>query len=347
MIPDLRETPDEFVIEDALINEPRLDTYLTSRYADFSRSLIQKIIEAGGVTVNGEQVRPAHKIKMGDAITFQIPDFPETPIVPEEIPLDILYEDEWVTVINKPSGMVVHPAKGNWKGTLVNALQFHYGTLSTVGGSHRPGIIHRLDRDTTGLILVARDDDTHRAIAAQFEARTVEKNYLALVYGVPSRDRDFIEKPIASHPSVREKMTIKPVKLGGKESKTFYEVAERFGGRYALVKCELHTGRTHQIRVHLHSIGNPVLADKLYACRERVTLSEVKGLTQAGMPVEGEEPLLLRQALHAHTIAFQHPRTGKRIALEAPIPPDFLKTLLTLRELFPAAPRVAPKPKSF
>lgn len=345
MIPDLNETPDEFVVQSYLAKEPRLDAYLTYRYTDYSRSLIQKIIEAGGVTVNGEQVRAAYKVKMGDVITIHMPEFPEKPIEPEDIPLDILYEDEWMTVINKPAGMVVHPAKGNWKGTLVNALQFHYETLSTISGENRPGIIHRLDRDTTGLVLVARDDDTHKAIAAQFESRTVEKNYLALVYGVPSRDRDFIEKPIGHHPTVREKMTIKPVADGGKESKTFYEVAERFGGRYALVKCELHTGRTHQIRVHMQSIGNPIIADRLYAGRERVSLSELKGLTLVGAAVEGEEPLILRQALHAHTIAFQHPRLGKRMQFEAPIPPDFQSTLLALRSVFPAAAKSGAKSK--
>lgn len=339
MKPDLKETPDEFVVKSALATEPRLDSYLASRYPNFSRSVVQKIIDAGGVMVNGRKVKASYKVRQGDEFQVRLPDLPEHPIEPEDIPLDILYEDQWITVINKPAGMVVHPAKGNWKGTLVNALQFHYETLSTVSGENRPGIIHRLDRDTTGLVLVARDDETHRGIAGQFEERTVEKNYLAIVYGEPSRDRDFIEKPIGHHPTIREKMTIKPVADGGKESKTFYEVAERFGGRFALVKCELHTGRTHQIRVHLQSIGNPILADKLYAGRDRVYLSELKGISQAAVPIDLEEPLLLRQALHAHTIAFKHPRTGKRIELTAPIPLDFQVILQSLRDLYPSVAR--------
>ena len=337
MKPGLSETPEEFEVKSFLVSEPRLDAYLTSRYPEFSRSVIQKILDAKGVTVNGKFVKASAKVRQGDLISIRLPDLPERVIEPEDIPLDILYEDQWMTVINKSAGMVVHPAKGNWGGTLVNALAFHYQTLSTVSGEHRPGIIHRLDRDTTGLVLIARDDETHRGIAVQFEDRTIEKNYLAVVYGEPSRDRDFIEKPIGHHPTVRERMTIKPVADGGKESKTFYEVSRRFG-RYALLRCELHTGRTHQIRVHLQSIGHPILADKLYAGRERVTLSELKGLTQAGTSVEGEEPLITRQALHAHTLALVHPRTGKRLEFEAPIPPDMTRLIESLEALTPPAP---------
>ncbi|MFM7318176.1 MAG: RluA family pseudouridine synthase [bacterium] len=331
---DLKTTPEEFTVKSFLATEPRLDAYLASRYPDFSRSMIQKIISAGGVLVNGRPGKSSYKVRQGDEFHVSMPELPEHPIVPEDIPLDILYEDQWLTVVNKPAGMVVHPAKGNWRGTLVNALQFRYETLSSVGGEQRPGIIHRLDRDTTGLVLVARDDETHRAIASQFENRTVEKKYLAVVYGEPSRDRDFIERPIGHHPTVREKMTIKPVADGGKESRTFYEVVERYG-RYALLRCELHTGRTHKIRVHMHSIGTPIMADKLYAGRERVTLSELRGLTQTGVAVEGEEPLITRQALHAHTLALVHPQTGKRLELQSPIPPDMITLIQKLRELFP------------
>jgi len=339
---ELSETPDEFVVKSFLVSEPRLDAYLTSRYQDFSRSVIKKILDAGGVTVNGVQVKASTKVRQGDVIRVRLPELPEKAIEPEDIPLDVLYEDEWMTVINKPSGMVVHPAKGNWGGTLVNALAFRYSRLSTVSGENRPGIIHRLDRDTTGLVLVARDDETHRGIAAQFEERTIEKNYLAVVYGEPSRDRDFIEKPIGHHPTVREKMTIKPVSDGGKESITLYEVKRRYG-RYALLRCELFTGRTHQIRVHLQSIGHPILADKHYAGRERVTLSELKGLIQPGSLTEGEEPLITRQALHAHTLALVHPRTGKRLDLEAPIPPDLARLISELEAIaLQPGPRMRP-----
>ena len=344
MDPDLIESPDTFKVESDLTTQPRLDAYLAVRYPSFSRVGIQGLIEAEAVTVNDRQMRPSYRIRAGDVISVSFPDLPDRPervIEPEDIPLDVVYEDEWLTVINKPPNMVVHPGKGNWKGTLVNALQYRYSNLSSVSGTHRPGIIHRLDRDTTGLVLVGRDDETHRGLASQFEKRTIEKNYIAVVYGEPSRDRDFIEQPIGPHSSVRERMAIKPVTEGGKDSKTFYEVVRRYG-KYSIVKCELHTGRTHQIRVHLAYVGTPVVADKLYACRDRITLSEIKGLAQPGSTVEGEEPLITRQALHAHTIAFIHPKTGKRIELEAPIPADMVNLIEALEKL-PPAPAVTKK----
>lgn len=207
MDPDLIESPDTFTVESELTTLPRLDAYLAVRYPSFSRVGIQRLIEAQAVTVNDRQMRPSYRIHAGDVISVSFPDLPDRPervIEPEDIPLDVVYEDQWLTVINKPPNMVVHPGKGNWKGTLVNALQFRYSKLSSVSGSHRPGIIHRLDRDTTGLVLVGRDDETHRGLASQFEQRTIEKNYIAVVYGEPSRDRDFIEQPIGPHSSVRE-----------------------------------------------------------------------------------------------------------------------------------------------
>ena len=203
------------------------------------------------------------------------------------------------------AGLVTHPAKGNWTGTLVNALQFHFDKLSTVGGAERPGIVHRLDRDTSGLLIVAKDDRAHAALARQFEERSIRKEYLAIVSGVPSRDRDFIERMIGPHPTNRERMAIRLATDGGKEAVTFYEVVERFAG-HAYVRCLPRTGRTHQIRVHLTHIGHPILADKLYAGRDRVTLGDLDG-----PDVEGADRVLLdRQALHAHSLHLTHPLTG-------------------------------------
>ena len=271
----LSETPQEFEVKQRTDGR-RIDAYLASRFTDYSRSVIQKVIDAEAVLVNGQPVKASYKVRVGDVVRVWLPELPDTAPVPEDIPIDVVYEDEALTVVNKPPGMVTHPAKGNWSGTLVNALQFHYDTLSTVGGENRPGIVHRLDRDTTGLLVVAKDDLAHRHLALQFEQRKIHKEYLALVYGVPQRDSDYIEKPIGFHPPTREKMAIRSPEDGGKEASTFYEVLERFRG-YALVRCKPQTGRTHQIRVHLTHIGHPIVADKAYSGRDRLTLGDLLG----------------------------------------------------------------------
>jgi 23S rRNA pseudouridine1911/1915/1917 synthase len=221
---------------------------------------------------------------------------------------------------------VTHPAKGNWSGTLVNALQFHFDKLSSVGGENRPGIVHRLDRDTSGLLIVAKDDRAHAALAKQFEERSIRKEYLAIVSGVPSRDSDYIERLIGPHPTHREKMAIRLPEDGGKEAVTFYEVVERFDG-YALVRCHPKTGRTHQIRVHLTHIGHPLVADKLYAGRSRLTVADLRG-TDAP---DADQAILERHALHAHSLHLAHPLTGEPIDLTAPLPPDMAATVEALR----------------
>jgi 23S rRNA pseudouridine1911/1915/1917 synthase len=215
---------------------------------------------------------------------------------------------------------------------LVNALQFHYDSLSTLAGENRPGIVHRLDRDTSGLLVVVKDELTHRKLACQFEQREVHKEYLALVSGIPQRDSDYIEQPIGFHPTNREKMAIRVPADGGKEAVTFYEVAERFRG-FALVRCLPQTGRTHQIRVHLAHIGHPVLADKLYSGRDRITLGDVMAPEQReGLPAAQADTVLInRQALHAHAIRFRHPATGKELCLLAPLPEDIRRTIESLR----------------
>jgi 23S rRNA pseudouridine1911/1915/1917 synthase len=329
--PPLSETPQEFEVKPRTDGK-RIDAYLASRFTDYSRRVIQKVIDAEAVQVNGRPVKASYRVRAGDRVCIRLPELPDTTPEPEEIPIEVLYEDEALTVVNKPPGMVTHPAKGNWRGTLVNALQFHYDTLSTLAGEHRPGIVHRLDRDTTGLLVVVKDELAHRRLGLQFELRKVHKEYLALVHGSPQRDRDYIERPIGFHPTVREKMAIRTPEDGGKPAVTFYEVAERFRD-FAMVRCQPRTGRTHQIRIHLTHVGHPILADKLYSGRDRITVGDVMGPEKSRkvLPEEAEATLIDRQALHAHRLRFAHPLTGQELDLTAPLPADMARTLQALR----------------
>jgi 23S rRNA pseudouridine1911/1915/1917 synthase len=324
--PELSNVPHDFYVKARMAGK-RIDAYLASRFPDYSRSVIQKVIDAGALLVNGKPVKASYKVREGDCIRVWLPDLGSEVPTPENIPLEIVHEDDAFVVVNKGPGMVTHPAKGHWRGTLVNALQFHFDALSQVAGAHRPGIVHRLDRDTTGLLIVAKTDAAHKKLADQFEQRTVQKAYLALVAGVPDRDRDYIDRTIGPHPINREKMAIRNPEDGGKEAVTFYEVVERFDG-FALLRCRPETGRTHQIRVHLTHIGHPIVADKLYSGRDRLTLGDVAGVH---VPDAGRV-LLDRQALHAHTLHFHHPQTGEALHLVAPLPDDMSRTLALLRE---------------
>ena len=323
--PELSNTPCEFQVKARMVGK-RIDAYLASRFPDYSRSVIQKVIDAGAVLINGQPTKASYRVRLDDQVRVWLPELADDAPAPEDIPLEVVYEDEALTVINKPPGMVVHPAKGHWSGTLVNALQFHYDTLSTAAGENRPGIVHRLDRDTTGLLIVAKDDLTHRRLALQFEQRTIHKQYLALVAGVPQRDSDYIERTIGFHPTNREKMAIRLPEDGGKEAVTFYEVLERFRG-FALVRCKPATGRTHQIRVHLAHIGHPILADKAYSGRDRLTLGDLLGPDAP----DADTVLLDRQALHAHALRLDHPLTGRELSLTAPLPHDMVNALAALR----------------
>jgi 23S rRNA pseudouridine1911/1915/1917 synthase len=247
--------------------------------------------------------------------------------VPEDIPLDVLYEDEFVAIVNKPADMVVHPAKGHWSGTLVNALQFRFGQLSHLNGDYRPGIVHRLDRDTSGAILIAKDERMHRDLSYQFEHRKIFKEYLAITAGVLDRDSDYIERRIVHHPHDRVKMAVTDDEDDdGKEACSYYEVIERFRG-FSFCRIQPRTGRTHQIRVHLASIGCPVLADKTYSGRDSLRLSDLV----ADIDEAADEVLMPRQALHAGRLRFFHPRLHQMIEAEAPLPPEFEKTLAALR----------------
>jgi 23S rRNA pseudouridine1911/1915/1917 synthase len=323
--PELSSTPCEFVVKARMVGK-RIDAYLASRYPDYSRSVVQKVIDAGAVLINGQPTKASYKVRLGDRICVWLPELADEAPTPEDIPIEVVYEDRALSVVNKPAGMVTHPAKGHWSGTLVNALQFHYDTLSTVGGEQRPGIVHRLDRDTTGLLIVAKDDAFHKHLAQQFEQRTIHKEYLALVSGVPQRDSDYIERTIGFHPTNREKMAIRLPEDGGKEAVTFYEVLERFRG-YAFVRCKPATGRTHQIRVHLAHIGHPIVADKAYSGRDRLTLGDLLGPSTP----DAATVLIDRQALHAHTLRLDHPLSGQPLHLTAPLPDDMARTLEALR----------------
>lgn len=303
----------------------RLDQFLARQFPDYSRTHLHRVINAAAVKVDGERVKAAWRLRPGQVVTIFLPELPRVGPAPEDIPLDVLYQDEFLAAINKPPGMVVHPGRGHWSGTLTSALQFHFDQLSSCAGPTRPGVVHRLDRDTSGVIVVARHDQAHQKLAAQFEARTIQKEYFAIVAGEPSMDRDWIDQPIGVHPYQREKMTIRRNDPAARPAQTFFEVLERFDGLAAL-RILPKTGRTHQIRVHLASMNCPVLCDRLYGGRSRITRGELRRV-----PTD-EMELLARQALHARRIALHHPMTGLPLAIEAPLPPDLVNLLAALRE---------------
>jgi 23S rRNA pseudouridine1911/1915/1917 synthase len=320
---ELSDDPCEIVVGTDEAGD-RLDAFLARHFQRHSRMQLRRIIDAGGVLVDARRTKVAYRLEAGQSVTIVLPPLPAAGPNPENIPLDILYEDEHFIVVNKQPGMVVHPARGHWSGTLTSALAFHFGKLSTAGGENRPGIVHRLDRDTSGVIVVAKTDPIHFALAEQFAARTTEKEYFALTVGAPNRDRDVIEQPIGVHPTQREKMAIRADHATSRPASSFYEVQERFEG-FAAVKVLPKSGRTHQIRVHLAYIGCPVLCDRLYGGRAEIT----RGFLQHN---DDGEVLLARQALHARRIRLVHPATGESVEFTAPIPADIERTLAELRQ---------------
>jgi len=310
----------------------RLDAFLARMIPAQSRSFLARSIDQGKVRVDGVVARASVKLRAGSLVCLTVPEPPRAGPAAEAIPLEFLHLDDTMAAVNKPPGMVVHPAKGNWKGTLAGALKWHLEHrgddasppvgLSTVGGPTRPGIVHRLDRDTSGVIVVARSEEAHHRLAKQFERRTVEKFYLAVTQGQPSFDRDEISAPIGIHPYQREKMAVRRDHSTSRDAVTRYEVVERFRGA-ALVRVAPKTGRTHQIRVHLAHIGCPVLCDMLYSGRSVIEP------TLFGLPPG--PPLIERQALHAASLAIDHPTTGARLTLAAPLPADMERVLAALR----------------
>ncbi len=321
--PTSDRAPLDITIPEHCVGE-RLDAFLAQRLPDISRTSIRRSISAGQIFVNGATAKPSYRILAGEHISGNVVVPAGDAPVAEEIPLDILFDDDDLVAVNKPPGMVVHPAKGHWAGTLAGALAFHFGELSSLGGANRPGIIHRLDRDTSGVILIARHDRAHAVLAAQFEQRAVEKEYFAVIRGVPDRDRDVIEQPIGAHPYQREKMAIRRGHTTSRHATTIYEVQERFRG-FAALRVLPKTGRTHQIRVHLAHLGYPVLCDRLYAGHAAVTMGQLGG------PRDDDQVVLDRQALHARRIAFKHPTSGQSIEIVAPLAADIQRLLDTLR----------------
>lgn len=289
----------------------RLDVFLTGQNQDFSRSHVQKLITDGKVMVNGQQRKANFKLTAGDEVTLEIPEAVEVEILPEDIPLDILYEDKDIIVINKARGMVVHPAAGVFSGTLVNALMHHCTDLSGINGELRPGIVHRLDKDTSGVMVAAKSDKAHLSLAQQIKDKTAHRIYQAVVYGNIKEEAGIIKGDIGRHPVDRKKMAIVQ---DGKSAVTHFKVLERFG-EYTLVECALETGRTHQIRVHMTHIGHPLVGDPKYG---------TNGKRKDNFSIQG-------QALHSMSLELDHPVTGERMTFNTELPEDMQKILRYLR----------------
>lgn len=313
-------------------NGERIDAVLAKHLPAYSRVFLRKVIQEGGGRVSGETVKPSFRLRAGHAVQLDLPPPPTDGPQPEEIPLSIIFEDEHFIVIDKPPAMVVHPAKGHWNGTLTSALAYHFGQLSDVGGATRPGIVHRLDRDTSGVIVVAKTNPVHLQLAAQFESRDVKKEYFAITIGKLQMDRDIIRAPIGPHPYQRDKMAVREGHPQSRDAETWYEVIERLEG-YTIVKLMPKTGRTHQIRVHLAHIGAPVLCDRLYAGHAQVTRGQLaRRLARREPPQPGDDEVLLdRQALHARRLELTHPVTGERLTFESPIPAEIERTWAAIR----------------
>ena len=276
---------------------------------ELTRSNMQKLLDEGRVVRGAKVLKSNYKLKLGEEITVTLPEPQPLDVQPENIPLDIIYEDEDVVVVNKARGMVVHPAAGNYTGTLVNALLYHCKNLSGINGVIRPGIVHRLDKDTSGIMICAKNDAAHVSLSQQIQAKTAKRTYIAVVRGNIKTDSGVIETQIARDKNDRKKMAV--VKEGGRNAVTEYEVLERFG-KYTIVRCKLRTGRTHQIRVHMEYLGYPLVGDPKYSPMK--TPFSIKG-----------------QALHSQTLEFTHPRTGERLHFEAPLPEDMHKIVTRLR----------------
>ena len=306
----------------------RLDAFLALHKPEVSRSAFERLIEEGCVTVDGAPSKPAHKVKAGEVVRYSIPPPKPACILPEELPLDIVYEDEDLIVINKPKGMVVHPAPGAPAGTLVNALLAHCKGLAAIGGVERPGIVHRLDKDTSGLIVVAKTDAAHHALQEQIQARTAERKYLALVWGDPRFEEAVVDAPIGRHPVDRKKMAvIESPQYKSRAAVTDFKVLERFGPM-TLMEAKLRTGRTHQVRVHAAYAGHPVVGDPVYLGNRRLQSGRKEFVSAVNRLIGG----LRGQALHAYYLTFDHPRTGCRMEFTAPMPEEMDALVTFLRE---------------
>ncbi|MFI4912002.1 MAG: RluA family pseudouridine synthase [Sedimentisphaeraceae bacterium JB056] len=316
----------------------RVDQYLNSKFSRFSRTLVQKLVKEGDVLVNDKKVKPSTTLNSDDVVAVTLPKPQVKNVEPEDIPIDVVYEDDYLLVINKQPNIVVHPARAYKSGTLVNALVHHCEKLSTGTYHYRPGIVHRLDKDTTGAMVVAKTDEVQWKLSDQFRNRTTKKTYVAIVHGNPELDSDQIKTLIGMHPTNRERSAVRFDE--GKEAITVYKVLERFRG-FSLVELDLYTGRTHQIRVHMSHIGHPLVADQMYGGKD-VYLWQLEDRQP-----RPENPLLSRQALHAWKLAIDHPKTGKRMKFEAPIYDDMNNLLEMLRKYRPFEKKVVKKKTSF
>ena len=289
----------------------RVDVFLTSQLPDLTRTHIQKLIAYGSVTINGKLLKANYKVEPGDTLNLIMPEPVQGEVIPENLPLDILYEDEAMIIVNKARGMVVHPAPGNYQGTLVNALLYHCSNLSGINGVIRPGIVHRLDKDTTGVMVAAKTDQAHLSLSKQIQERSASREYFAVVYGTIGEEQGLIDAPIGRHPIDRKKMAV--VFQNSKPAITRFRVIERFEG-FTLVACKLQTGRTHQIRVHMAYIKHPVVADPVYG--------------PTGNPFSN---IISGQALHSAKLTLSHPVTNEQLVFEAPLPDDKAKLLTFIR----------------
>lgn len=289
----------------------RLDKVLSEYFNGYSRSFIKKLFDEDMIHVNSRSVKPSYKVKDGDMIDISVPDPVSIDIEPEDIPLNIIYEDDDVILVNKPKGMVVHPAPGHYRGTLVNGLMYHFaGSLSGINGEFRPGIVHRIDMDTTGVLVVCKNDNAHRLLSEQLHEHSITRKYFAIVNGNIAQDEGTVDAPIGRSPKDRKKMAINT--RNGRRAVTHYRVLERFEGRYTYIECQLETGRTHQIRVHMASIGHPILGDEVY------------GPKKCPFKLQG-------QTLHAGVLGFVHPSTGKYVEFKAELPEYFKELIAKLR----------------
>lgn len=299
-----------FLVEQQDVNS-RIDVYLSQELEDCSRSFVQKLIDDKKIVINGKDIKSNYKLKLNDIIDVEVPDPEIIEIAAENIPLNILYEDSDVIVINKPQNMVVHPAVGHYRGTLVNALMYHCGNeLSGINGVMRPGIVHRIDKDTSGVLMIAKSNLAHNSLSLQLKEHSITRKYNAIVYNSPKQDQGTIDAPIGRHPKERKKMAI--TNNGGRHAVTHYKVLERLG-KYTFIEAQLETGRTHQIRVHMASIGHPLLGDEVYGSKNQ--------------PFK-----LAGQVLHARVLGFIHPRTNEYMEFEAQLPEYFVKLLEKLKQ---------------
>ncbi len=328
---DLVAEPVQITVE-ARAHGWRLDHYLSRLFPNYSRAEFQRAITSGAITHNGLVVKPSRRLRVNDRLSVSLPPQPEEGLLAEDIPISILYEDDELAVIDKPADMVTHPGKSHFRGTLAAAVQFHFDSLSSSAGQLRPGIVHRLDRDTTGVIVIAKNNQTHHRLSGQFERREVIKEYRALVRGEIDRQTGVIDTWLRVHPRAREKMIACEPGEGARHAVTYYEVLERFDG-FSYVKLLPKTGRTHQLRVHLQSLGHPIVADRAYGGHRELKLSE---LTRSGSlasdRIDTDDTLISRQALHAFRLQIRHPVTERELVFQADLPEDMQRTLDALRQ---------------